>query len=242
MAPGAWVAGAVRRPTTRVHSWDRREFYQLRRHAGPRSGSDHSMTPQQFIAKWKKADLTERSASQQHFLDLCELLGQPKPAEVDPKGLWYTFDKGVEKTAGGKGFADVWQQRKFGWEYKGKHKNLKAAYQQLLQYRENLENPPLLVVCDLDRFEIHTNFTGTVKKVHAFDLDSMADPANILLLRHVFPNPDALKPGKTQAAITEEVAGRFARLAGGMAGRGIPPHQAAHYLMKLMFCMFAEDI
>src|SRR6266851_481491 len=221
MAPGAWVAGAVRRPTTRVHSWDRREFYQLRRHAGPRSGSDHSMTPQQFIAKWKKADLTERSASQQHFLDLCELLGQPKPAEVDPKGLWYTFDKGVEKTAGGKGFADVWQQGKFGWEYKGKHKNLKAAYQQLLQYRENLENPPLLVVCDLD---------------------SMADPANILLLRHVFTNPDALKPGKTQAAITEEVAGRFARLAGGMAGRGIPPHQAAHYLMKLMFCMFAEDI
>src|SRR5579859_609566 len=162
------------------------------------------MTPHQFIAKWKKADLSERSAYQQHFLDLCELLGQPKPADVDPTGKWYTFEKGVDKTDGGKGFADVWLQDKFGWEYKGKHKNLGAAYQQLLKYRESLENPPLLVVCDLDRFEVHTNFTGTVKAVHTFDLDGLGDPKNILLLRNVFTNPEAQRPGKTRVAVTEE--------------------------------------
>ena len=39
------------------------------------------MTPKDFIAKWQKVQLSERSACQQHFLDLCELLGQPKPAE-----------------------------------------------------------------------------------------------------------------------------------------------------------------
>ncbi len=44
------------------------------------------MTPQQFIAKWQRVTLSERSACQQHFLDLCELLGQPKPAEADPDG------------------------------------------------------------------------------------------------------------------------------------------------------------
>jgi hypothetical protein len=65
---------------------------------------------------------------------------------------------------------------------------------------------------------------------------------NILLLRQVFTNPDALKPDQTQTNVTEEVAGRFARLAEGMTARGIPPQQAAHFLMKLMFCMFAEDI
>jgi hypothetical protein len=63
---------------------------------------DVMMTPQQFIAKWKQADLSERSACQQHFLDLCELLVQPKPAEVDPTGQWYTFERGVEKSGGGK--------------------------------------------------------------------------------------------------------------------------------------------
>ena len=41
------------------------------------------MTPQEFIAKWKKTQLSERLAAQQHFLDLCELLGQPKPAAAD---------------------------------------------------------------------------------------------------------------------------------------------------------------
>ena len=33
----------------------------------------------------------------------------------------------------------------FAWEYKGKHKDPAAVYQQLLLYREDLENPPLLV-------------------------------------------------------------------------------------------------
>jgi hypothetical protein len=33
------------------------------------------MTPQQFIAKWQPVKLSERSAAQQHFIDLCDLLG-----------------------------------------------------------------------------------------------------------------------------------------------------------------------
>jgi hypothetical protein len=100
------------------------------------------MTPHEFIATWKPVDLSERSACQQHFLDLCELLGQPKPAAADPEGAWYTFEKGVHKTQGGQGWADVWMKNHFGWEYKGKHRDLKAAYAQLQQYREALENPP----------------------------------------------------------------------------------------------------
>ena len=149
------------------------------------------MTPQQFIAKWQRVNLSERSACQQHFLDLCELLGQPKPAEADPEGTWYTFEKGVQKTEGGQGWADVWMRDHFGWEYKGKHKDLKAAYSQLLLYREALENPPLLVVCDMDRFEVHTNFTGTAKRVYAFDLAGLAEPENLDVLRKLFTEPEA---------------------------------------------------
>lgn len=39
---------------------------------------------------------------------------------------------------------------------------------------KDLESPPLLVVCDLDRFEVYTNFTGTVKRVYAFALADLA--------------------------------------------------------------------
>jgi hypothetical protein len=41
------------------------------------------MTPEQFIDKWRGTTRTERSAAQQHFLELCDLLGVPKPADVD---------------------------------------------------------------------------------------------------------------------------------------------------------------
>ena len=38
------------------------------------------------------------------------------------------------------------------------------------------------------------------------------------------------------------MAARFASLADGMRDRKVPAEKAAHFLMKLMFCMFAEDI
>jgi hypothetical protein len=43
------------------------------------------MTPHEFIAKWKPVDFSERSACQQHFLDLCELFNHDKPAAADPR-------------------------------------------------------------------------------------------------------------------------------------------------------------
>jgi len=223
------------------------------------------MTPQEFVAKWQRVTLSERSACQQHFCDLCDLLGQPKPAEADPDGSWYTFEKGVKKIEGGQGWADVWMRGHFGWEYKGRHKDLKEAYQQLCLYREALENPCLLVVCDMDRFEVHTNFPNTAKRVYEFNLDGLAKPANLDVLRKVFTEPEALRPDLTTAKITEEAADRFADLAqrlrmrekgtGPICRNGpqgaahkldlspFPPDQRiAHFLMKMMFCMFGEDI
>lgn len=61
------------------------------------------MTPDQFIDKWRKSTRTEKSASQEHFLDLCELLEVLKPAEVDPHGTEYTFEKLVKLAGGERG-------------------------------------------------------------------------------------------------------------------------------------------
>ncbi|CAN5540316.1 hypothetical protein BH24ACT18_BH24ACT18_13210 [soil metagenome] len=201
-----------------------------------------SLTPEAFAKRWADSALTERSAYQQHFLDLCDVIGAPKPAERDPKGEFYTFEKGVEKTGGGKGFADVWFKGHFAIEYKGRHKDLTAAYGQLLQYRESRENPPILVVTYTDRFEVHTNFTGTVTEVHAFTNEELPDPKNLRVLRAMFEDPYSLKPDRTVESVTEEAAGKFARLADGMRDRGVEPEAAAHFLNKLLFCLFAEDV
>src|SRR5205823_4627840 len=61
------------------------------------------MTPHEFIAKWRPVTLSEMSAYQQHFLDLCDLFGVEKPAAADPTGAWFTFQKGLTTTADRKG-------------------------------------------------------------------------------------------------------------------------------------------
>lgn len=150
------------------------------------------MNAAEFIAKWQKVELTERSAAQQHFLDLCDLVGSAKPAAADPTGEEFTFEKGAAKHGGGDGWADIWKRGFFAFEYKGKHKDLDKAYDQLLKYREALENPPLLVACDLGRIVVHTNFTGTRAEVHEIELVALGEPRNLEILRSVFFHPERL--------------------------------------------------
>lgn len=200
------------------------------------------MNVHDFQNKWRSVTLTERSAAQQHFLDLCRLLGQPTPAEADAHGTWYTFEKGVQTTIGGSGFADVWMRGHFAWEYKRNRANLNAAYQQLLQYSEALENPPLLVVSDFYRFEIHTRFTGMAKRVYAFTLDELDQPEKLDVLRALFTSPERLRPETPVTTITEDAAARFGRLAIKLQDRGVEPQRAAHFLVQVLFCLFAEDV
>jgi len=199
------------------------------------------MTVAEFIAKWRKVELKERSAAQEHFLDLCNVFGHPTPAAADPTGEKYCFEKGAAKHGGGDGFADVWKRGFFGWEYKGKHKDLNAAYDQLLRYRDALENPPLLVLCDLDRIVVRTNFTGTISAVYDIPLEDFAASRNIEIVRAVFHDPEALRPGRTSIAVTQEAAARIGEIAASIRERGLDPAAVAHFLDRVVFCLFAED-
>ena len=56
-----------------------------------------TISPQEFVAKWRHASLKESAAYQEHFTDLCRLLGHATPAEADPAGKWFTFQAGAAK-------------------------------------------------------------------------------------------------------------------------------------------------
>ena len=200
------------------------------------------MTPSQFIIKWHPSQLKERSASQEHFIDLCRLLGESTPAEADPIGDHYCFERGARKDTGGKGWADVWKRHHFAWEYKGKHKNLDAAFNQLRQYALALENPPLLIVSDMARFRIRTNWTNSVSETHEFTLDDLADAATRNMLKWAMSEPERLRPGETRQTVTERAATTFAALAQALRERGHEGHVVAHFVNRLVFCMFAEDV
>lgn len=201
-----------------------------------------TLTPQDFVAKWKRVTSRERQAAQEHFLDLCALVGHQTPNDYDPTGKVFAFEMGAGKTSGGQGWADVAKLGYFGWEYKGKDHDLDKAYTQLLLYRDALQNPPVLVVSDINQIILRTNYTNLPTHTFRLGLDDLLDPKNLALLKAVFFNPDELKPRETVAEVTQEAARRFSRLADNLRKYGEQPPQVAHFLIRLLFCLFAEDI
>ncbi|MGD9933354.1 MAG: class I SAM-dependent DNA methyltransferase [Dehalococcoidia bacterium] len=222
------------------------------------------MTPEAFAKKWKDWTGKESAAYQEHFNDLCALVGHETPAMADPSGTRFVFQKGVTKSTGRLGFADVWYQGRFGIEYKSPGDDLDAAYQQLLQYRENLQNPPLLVVTDFKQIIIRTNFTSSVTRKYTITLDQIASGDRLdgagftaaALLRAMFYDPESLNPNESREALTQSAASLFAGLADALRAyregkfdpaRGEVPLaytdlQVAKFLTRMIFCMFASDV
>ena len=138
----------------------------------------------------------------------------------------------------------MWYRDRFAWEYKtkGKYPDLRAAYQQLLLYKEDLDNPPILVACDIASYEVHVAFTGYRTVVERFKNADIQNASVRTLLRQVFTDPEQLRPRERAETITERAAGRFAEVAQFLERRGFTPAQIAPFFMRVLFALFAEDI
>ncbi len=199
-----------------------------------------------FISKWQTGapahGLNERAGAQAHFIDLCRALAVPEPA--DPEA--YCFERGVTKTGSTAlrtdGFADVWLRGHFAWEYKAPGKSLEGALRQLMMYALPLENPPLLVVSDRQRIEVHTHFTGTPSEKHVFMLEDLVRPDVQERLRSLWTAPDSYRPRRSNRDITEDAAHTFAATAQRLRAAGAPAQQVSHFLTQCLFCFFAEDV
>ena len=205
------------------------------------------MTPQEFVKEWASTPLGEKQSYQSHFNDLCDMLGQAKPDATGraENGQPFQFEWSLKKTSGGQGFADVFYGGHFAIEYKspGKYRDFGDAYNQLLQYRENLNNPPLLIVTDIRNWEIHTNFPNTEKRVYRFTHSEIASaPEKLAWLRNMFDDPDRLNPGRNTEQITADAAKSFQVITDNMRHWNADPTRIAFFATKLVFCLFAEDI
>ncbi len=202
----------------------------------------HTLSPHEFVDKWKRVTAREKQIYQEHFLDLCYLVGHQTPNDLDPTGKQFGFEMGAAKTSGGQGWADVAKLGYFGWEYKAKHADLDKAYEQLLLYRDALKNPPLLVVSDIDHIIIRTNYVNFSNQTYTITLDDLLNPESLRILKLVFFDPEQLKPKETVESVTTEAATKFARLADNLRKYGNNNQDIAHFLIRLLFCLFAEDI
>src|SRR3984893_10926586 len=199
------------------------------------------MSPEEFIARWRGTTRTRAVGRSGTFpRSVCT----PRSTETGRLGsAWHRIylEKSTRKIGDAAGFADVWKRHCFAWEYKGNHKNLVQAYAQLKQYADALANPPLLIVSDMQEIRVHTNFTNAIAQEHSIGLPDLVAPEKRELLRHCFVAPERLRPDRTRESVTAEAATRFASIAVGLRQRH-DERRVAHFINKLVFCLFAEDI
>jgi hypothetical protein len=73
-------------------------------------------------------------------------------------------------------------------------------------------------------------------------LDDILVPKKLDILRSVFYQPDSLKPGETRADLTKAAADKFSSISIRLQARGHAPDDVAHFVTRLVFLFFAEDV
>ena len=194
-----------------------------------------TMTPQEFIQRWRNVGFGERQAAQTWFNDLLRVVGHPDPIEVgDPER--FTFEKFVPG-----GFADAYLEGCFGWEFKGAEAQLPGAFDQLLRYQVYLRTPPLLVVSSFQLIRVQTNFRDKETVVQDIPIAELGDPEQLGRLRDIFFEPGAFEPQRTVEEVTRDTALLFGRIVEDMERRGGGGERLARYLNQIVFCLYAED-
>jgi len=115
--------------------------------------------------------------------------------------------------------------------------------------------PPFLIVCDVGFcFDLYADFSGTGKHYAQFPdrerfriyLPDLRRPEVRAILRGIWLDPKALDPALHRARVTRDIAALLARLA--VALEGSParprhtPERVSTFLMRCVFCMFAQSV
>ncbi|MGI0483397.1 class I SAM-dependent DNA methyltransferase [Geminocystis sp. CENA526] len=148
-----------------------------------------------------------------------------------------TFEKSVKKLNNKHGFIDLFWQGVILIEHKSKGKNLDKAYQQALDYFQGLkeyELPKYILVSDFQKFRLYDldndiinefELKDFVNNVHLFDFIAGYE-------KRVYQEGD---PVNIQAAeLMGELHDRLAKI-------GYNGHELEVYLVRLLFCLFADD-
>jgi hypothetical protein len=131
---------------------------------------------------------------------------------------------------------------------------MRNAREQAEQYARALPPehgwPPFILVVDVGHaIEVFADFSGQGKNYRQFPdrsgfriyLDDLRDPDIRARLRAIWLAPHALDPAKHAAAVTRDIAKRLASVSKLLEERGYQPEPVAHFLMRCLFTMFAED-
>lgn len=110
--------------------------------------------------------------------------------------------------------------------------------------------PPFLITCDVGNcMELFADFTGTGRAYDQFPdrkgfrifMEDLRRAEVRELLACVWTDPHALDPTRKSARVTREIAARLAEVSKTLEATGANAEDVAHFLMRCLFTMFAED-
>ncbi|MBL7948616.1 MAG: class I SAM-dependent DNA methyltransferase, partial [Bacteroidia bacterium] len=182
-----------------------------------------------FAQEWK--DATNEEADAKPFLEgFFEVFGITRRRVA-------TFEYKVKKLGEADGYIDLLWKGVILVEMKSRGKNLDRAYEQAREYTHGLkeeELPRFILVSDFERFRLHDLEDGTIAE---FRLDELV--GNVQLFgaiigyqKKVFQEQD---PANIKAA---ELMGR---LHDRLEEIGYTGHPLEVYLVRILFCLFADD-
>ncbi|WP_370638356.1 class I SAM-dependent DNA methyltransferase [Aurantimonas sp. VKM B-3413] len=110
--------------------------------------------------------------------------------------------------------------------------------------------PPFLITCDVgNALELFADFSGTGRAYGQFPdrkgfriyLEDLRDPEIRQRLATIWTDPKSLDPARESARVTREIAKRLAEVSKALEA-GHSAEDVAHFLMRCIFTMFAEDV
>ena len=181
----------------------------------------------QFARKWAKAGY-EKGETQSFYFDFFNIFGVPINAVAG-------FEARVELD-GKRGFVDLFWKGKLIVEQKSVGGDLKAAFLQAMDYCEALplkDRPRHVLVSDFQRLELHDLVQGDVA---SFRLDQLPD--HVEKFGFMLGKARSLRD---QDPANIEAAELVGKLHDSLRDGGYPRHELERFLVRIVFCLFADD-
>lgn len=189
-----------------------------------------------FTKRWQHGH-DEKSEAQSFVRDFLAVFGVTDAAAVGTFEERAKRDRGAEGEAG-RGFMDYFWPKKIAIEMKTLGKDLTTAYNQLKDYVVHLpaeKMPDLLMVSDFETIILYRRTTGEKKKFKTKDLRKHVRNFAIIA------GYETTRIYDDQQGVNVKAAEKMAKLHDELKAHGYAGHELEVYLVRLMFCLFADD-
>ena len=183
-----------------------------------------------FSKRWKDAS-DEKSEAQSFLRDFLAVFG------VDDAAAVGTFEEKALRESG-RGWMDYFWPKQIAIEMKSKGKDLNTAYDQLKDYVLHLsaeDMPDLLMVCDFENIVLYRRTTATKKQFKTKDLHK-----HVRLFSNL-AGYETTREFQDELGVNVKAAEKMAQLHDALKQYGYDGHYLEVYLVRLLFCLFADD-